>query len=93
MTTGLVIVDAWFLDTWSELLTKKFGDNPVPRWAADVRENISEFSKFLTYVCDFERKKGTIIIHSLGDKTNSFLNFAEKTEIEKCYIDFALSLQ
>tara|TARA_Y100000593_G_scaffold55750_1_gene104191 strand:+ start:1584 stop:2198 length:615 start_codon:yes stop_codon:yes gene_type:complete len=78
MKTGLVIVDAWFLDEWSDLLTKKFGENPVPKWSDEIKNNIKQFSKFLSYVCDVEREKGTTIIHSLGNKSNSFLKFAER---------------
>ena len=76
MNIGLVIVDAWFLDKWSDLLTKKFGENPVPDWSDEVKKNIKEFSKFLTYVCDFERKRGTTIIHSFGNETTKFIQHA-----------------
>ena len=44
----------------------------------EIKNNIKQFSKFLSYVCDVEREKGTTIIHSLGNKSNSFLKFAER---------------
>jgi|TARA_R110000824_G_scaffold4471_2_gene21533 hypothetical protein len=74
MKKTLVIVDAWFLDNWSELLTKRFGKSPVPDWPEDVKYNVKYFSKFLSYVCDYERNKGTTIIHSLGTTANEFVN-------------------
>ena len=47
----------------------------------EIKNNIKQFSKFLSYVCDVEREKGTTIIHSLGNKSNSFLKFAERNKV------------
>ena len=79
MKRGLVIVDAWSLDT---KIVDSFGFDPVPKWSDEVKENAINFSKFLTYVCNYERDKGTTIIHSLGTQTGDFLKNIEVSQVK-----------
>mgnify|MGYP003149526650 FL=1 len=79
MKIGLVIVDAWYTDT---KIVDSFGLDPVPKWSDEVKENVINFSKFLTYVCDYERDKGTTIIHSLGTKTDNFLKNIDVSQVK-----------
>ena len=86
MKIGLVIVDSWVSNKWSNFLCKKYGENPVPDWSDTEKKNVRQFSKFLTYVCDFERRRGTTIIHSFGEKTTKFIQHANINSISQVKI-------
>tara|TARA_R110001592_G_scaffold39760_1_gene130762 strand:+ start:3522 stop:4205 length:684 start_codon:yes stop_codon:yes gene_type:complete len=69
MKNGLVIVDAY-----SELASTVGVDGvSTPKWSDKVMDNVNHFSKYLNYVCEYERSQGTTIIHTFGETSTDKL--------------------
>ena len=86
MRIGLVVVDAWSVSKDILSYGQKIHKNEPPIWSSEVKDNVKNFSDFLSYVCDTERRKGTTIIHSFG-VNNSDLLEKEKGNVSELVVD------
>tara|TARA_R100000008_G_C3490609_1_gene118522 strand:- start:51 stop:635 length:585 start_codon:yes stop_codon:yes gene_type:complete len=86
MRIGLVVVDAWSVSKDILSYGQKIHKNEPPIWSSEVKDNVKNFSDFLSYVCDTERQKGTTIIHSFG-VNNSDLLEKEKGNVSELVVD------
>jgi len=97
MRRGLVVVDAWSVSKSLLDLGEKMHRNEPPQWSSEVKDNVKNFSNFLDYVCDIERKKGTTIIHTFGVNNSQLfsqekINISQLTVDEKDKVTFAIQL-
>jgi len=79
---GLIIVDAWYTGEWfinqpqeytGDFVIPPIFGKTIPKWSAEVKDNVRHFSEYLDYVCDYERSQGTTIIHMLGLSTPALI--------------------
>ena len=87
MKTGLVVVDAWSVDeNFQKFGQKIHGNEPPSTWhsagyaseerSPELKDVERNFSNFLNYVCEVERQKGTIIIHTFGVTDSPLLKYS-----------------